>query len=300
MQESKSPLSREDQQHTCLEILRLRKALVETPPEDSVDRRKLEHAHRVALDKLIRHNQGIVITQARRMARACRILDSEDLAQWGNVGLLRAIDKFDPSKGVLFTSYAIWWVRAYIGRALAHEDLGMKVPGHVVSARRKLGKVSADFERHNGRAPTHEELALESTMPQELVDEVLSVQYAAPLSLDCPLLGAQEYDRYDVLPSQGPSPEEEAARKEDEVVALGLLSTLGDRERKVVSERFWNDRTLDEIGRGMPRPVTRERARQIEAEAMKKLRAVACGESGAEDGPPFRQGGRGNRSRVTA
>jgi RNA polymerase primary sigma factor len=241
---------------------------------DAAERRALREAVAAgedARDRFVRANLRLVIWVARRYRGAG--LSLGDLVQEGNLGLLRAIETFDHRKGFTFSTYATWWIRQRIGRALADTGRTIRVPGHVAEALTVLGRISAELLESLGREPTPEELAEASGFTIERVRQCLQaepdlVSLSAGVGEDGAELG-------DLLADPAATAPEDAAVIAVESAALrASLSRLRDREREVIELRYGfhdgSPRTLEEVGRGFG--VTRERARQIEAKALTKLR----------------------------
>lgn len=224
-----------------------------------------------ARDRFVRANLRLVIWVARRYRGAG--LPLNDLVQEGNLGLLRAVETFDHRKGFTFSTYATWWIRQRIGRALADTSRTIRVPGHVAEALTVLGRISAELLESLGREPTPEELSEASGFALERVLQCLRaepdlVSLSAGVGDDGTELGDLLADPLAVHP-------EDAAVVAVESAALrASLSRLRDREREVLELRYGfadgSPRTLEEVGRRFA--VTRERARQIEAKALTKLR----------------------------
>jgi RNA polymerase primary sigma factor len=224
-----------------------------------------------ARDRFVRANLRLVVWVARRYRGAG--LSLGDLVQEGNLGLLRAVESFDHRKGFTFSTYATWWIRQRIGRALADTGRTIRVPGHVAEALTVLGRISAELLESLGREPTPEELAEASGFTVERVRQCLRaepdlVSLSAGVGDDGTELG-------DLLADPAATAPEDAAVIAVESAALrASLSRLRDREREVIELRYGfldgSPRTLEEVGRGFG--VTRERARQIEAKALTKLR----------------------------
>ncbi|MEU1125293.1 RNA polymerase sigma factor [Streptomyces sp. NPDC005899] len=249
--------------------------LAGTPDPDSrlaVDLDRLVVMGRVAKRRLIEANLRLVVSVAKRYAG--RGLTMLDLVQEGNVGLIRAVEKFDYARGYKFSTYATWWIRQAMSRALADQARTIRVPVHVVELINRVVRAQRRILQERGYEPTAEEVAAQLGLTSERVGEILRLAQE-PVSLHAPV-GAEDDVAFGDLIEDGDaaSPVESAAflllREHLEVV----LSTLGERERKVVQLRYGLDdgrpRTLEEIGRIFG--VTRERIRQIESKTLGKLR----------------------------
>jgi len=280
---STAALSKDDQREACAEVIRLRGAL-KVFPDDA----KLKRQYRKAVEYVVRHNQGIVFLQARRVHRRCKSLEVEDLIQAGNIGLLRALDTFDLERNICFGTYAAWWVRSFLTRTCISEDTDVRVPAHTVDARKKLNRLTTQFQLREGRIPSTAELATEMGFdkgrgsPVAKVRRLLEIDMVtSPASMDAPMTthhgtAGADTTLHDFTPSHDPSPEEIALGREHEALALSLLAELPERQRAVLVARFWDEKTLAETGRTvLPRKVTRERTRQIEKKALGRLREVA-------------------------
>jgi RNA polymerase primary sigma factor len=245
--------------------------------EGAVDAAEARRLRRVvddgedARDRFVRANLRLVVWVARRYRGAG--LSLGDLVQEGNLGLLRAVETFDHRKGFTFSTYATWWIRQRIGRALADTGRTIRVPGHVAEALTVLGRISAELLESLGREPTPEELAEASGFTIERVRQCLRAEPdLVSLSVG---IGDDGTELGDLLADPAATAPEDAAVIAVESAALrASLSRLRDREREVIELRYGfldgSPRTLEEVGRGFG--VTRERARQIEAKALTKLR----------------------------
>lgn len=242
-------------------------------PEEEIElANRIENGDQAAKKKLAEANLRLVVSIAKRyVGRGMLFLD---LIQEGNLGLIKAVEKFDYRKGFKFSTYATWWIRQAITRAIADQARTIRIPVHMVETINKLIRVSRQLLQELGREPLPEEVAKIMDMPVDKVREIMKIAQE-PVSLETPIGEEEDSHLGDFIPDdEAPAPAEAAAFTMLKEQLINVLDTLTPREEKVLRLRFGLDdgraRTLEEVGKEFN--VTRERIRQIEAKALRKLR----------------------------
>ncbi len=242
-------------------------------PEEEVElSQRIRKGDQKALEKLTRANLRFVVSVAKQYQN--QGLSLPDLINEGNLGLIKAAEKFDETRGFKFISYAVWWIRQSILQALAEQSRIVRLPLNQVGSLNKINKALSQFEQKNERAPSNEELAEMIDIPQDKISDTLRVS-GRHVSVDAPFVEGEDNSLLDVIPNDdSPSADRGLVNESLNTEIERALSTLTDREREIIKSFFGigcQEMTLEEIGERFG--LTRERVRQIKEKAIRRLKS---------------------------
>jgi RNA polymerase primary sigma factor len=225
----------------------------------------------LAREELVRSNLRLVTSIAKKYQN--RGIAMEDLIQEGTLGLIHAVDKYDHRKGFRFSTYAHWWIRQAIERAIMNKGAQVRLPVHVFDARREVAKVTRDLTHSLGREPDFAEIAKALQLPEEKLHEVLAAVPREPQSLDDPIGDDEDRTLAEAIASEGPPPDEQVIALDEQHRVKRLLTRLSPMEIDIITRRYGlthdDDETLEEIGRSYS--LSRERVRQIQVQGLRKI-----------------------------